>query len=112
MSRESAGAAIRGLREARDWSLADFASVTGVSIMGLSYLERGARRTSTEEHHPAAAPHALERVAPSLDLPGALDHQVGPEAVVEPRDLGRRIARGSIDHAVGTEPFSRLQEGF
>ena len=44
VSRESAGAAIRELREARDWSLADFASVTGVSIMGLSYLERGARK--------------------------------------------------------------------
>ena len=44
MSRESAGAAIRDLRESRNWSLADFASVTGVSIMGLSYLERGARK--------------------------------------------------------------------
>ncbi|ORV06985.1 helix-turn-helix domain-containing protein [Mycobacterium celatum] len=44
MSRESAGAAIRALREARDWSLADLAAVTGVSIMGLSYLERGARK--------------------------------------------------------------------
>ena len=44
MSRESAGAAIRELRESRNWSLADFASVTGVSIMGLSYLERGARK--------------------------------------------------------------------
>ena len=41
MSRESAGAAIRELRESRDWSLADFASATGVSVMGLSYL--GAR---------------------------------------------------------------------
>ena len=44
MSRESAGAAIRELRESRNWSLADFSSVTGVSIMGLSYLERGARK--------------------------------------------------------------------
>jgi transcriptional regulator with XRE-family HTH domain len=44
MSRESAGAAIRELRESRNWSLADFASVTGVSVMGLSYLERGARK--------------------------------------------------------------------
>jgi transcriptional regulator with XRE-family HTH domain len=44
LSRESAGAAIRELRESRNWSLADFASVTGVSIMGLSYLERGARK--------------------------------------------------------------------
>jgi transcriptional regulator with XRE-family HTH domain len=44
VSRESAGALIRELRESRNWSLADFASVTGVSIMGLSYLERGARK--------------------------------------------------------------------
>lgn len=44
MSREAAGAAIRMLRESRDWSLADLASATGVSIMGLSYLERGVRK--------------------------------------------------------------------
>lgn len=44
MSRESAGAAIRSLRESRDWSLAEFADATGVSVMGLSYLERGARK--------------------------------------------------------------------
>jgi transcriptional regulator with XRE-family HTH domain len=44
VSRESAGAAIRALRESRDWSLADLAAATGVSVMGLSYLERGARK--------------------------------------------------------------------
>jgi transcriptional regulator with XRE-family HTH domain len=44
VSRESAGAAIRALRESRDWSLAELAAATGVSIMGLSYLERGARK--------------------------------------------------------------------
>lgn len=44
MSREAAGAAIRALRESRDWSLADLAAATGISIMGLSYLERGARK--------------------------------------------------------------------
>src|ERR1700727_3703350 len=44
MSRESAGAAIRALRESREWSLAELATATGVSIMGLSYLERGARK--------------------------------------------------------------------
>ena len=44
MSREEAGAALRALRESRDWSLADLAAATGVSIMGLSYLERGARK--------------------------------------------------------------------
>lgn len=44
MTRATVGAAIRGLREARNWSLADFAAATGVSVMGLSYLERGARK--------------------------------------------------------------------
>lgn len=44
MSREAAGAAIRALRESRGWSLADLAGETGVSIMGLSFLERGARK--------------------------------------------------------------------
>ena len=44
MTRESAGAAIRALRESRGLSLADLAGSTGVSIMGLSYLERGARK--------------------------------------------------------------------
>ncbi len=44
MSRESAGAAVRALRESRDWSLADLAAAAGVSIMGLSFLERGARK--------------------------------------------------------------------
>ncbi|ANW62265.1 transcriptional regulator [Mycobacterium sp. djl-10] len=44
MSREAAGAALRALRESRDLSLADLAAATGVSIMGLSYLERGTRK--------------------------------------------------------------------
>lgn len=44
MNREAAGSAIRALRESRDLSLADLAAATGVSIMGLSYLERGARK--------------------------------------------------------------------
>lgn len=44
MNREAAGAALRALRESRDWSLAELAGATGVSIMGLSYLERGARK--------------------------------------------------------------------
>lgn len=44
MNREAAGAALRALRESRGWSLAELAAATGVSIMGLSYLERGARK--------------------------------------------------------------------
>ncbi|NBP85223.1 MAG: XRE family transcriptional regulator, partial [Mycobacteriaceae bacterium] len=42
MSRPAAGAAIRALRESRGLSLAELAAATGVSAMGLSYLERGA----------------------------------------------------------------------
>jgi transcriptional regulator with XRE-family HTH domain len=44
VSRESAGVALRALRVARDLSLADVAAASGVSVMGLSYLERGARK--------------------------------------------------------------------
>lgn len=51
MSRVAAGAAIRALRESRDWSLADLAAATGVSIMGLSYLERGARKPHKSTVH-------------------------------------------------------------
>ncbi len=51
MSREAAGAAIRSLRESRDWSLADLAAATGVSIMGLSYLERGTRKPQKTTVH-------------------------------------------------------------
>lgn len=60
MSRESAGAALRGLRESRDLSLADLAAATGVSMMGLSYLERGARK-----------PHrsTIQKVENGLGLP-------------------------------------------
>jgi transcriptional regulator with XRE-family HTH domain len=43
-NREAAGAAFRALRESREWSLADLAAATGVSVMGLSYLERGVRK--------------------------------------------------------------------
>lgn len=44
MSRHKAGAAIRTLRESRSWTLADLAAATGISIMGLSNLERGTRK--------------------------------------------------------------------
>jgi transcriptional regulator with XRE-family HTH domain len=44
MSRQSAGAAIRALRESRHWTLADLAAATEISIMGLSNLERGTRK--------------------------------------------------------------------
>lgn len=60
MSREAAGAAIRALRESRGLSLADLARLTNVSIMGLSYLERGSRK-----------PHksTVQKVEDGLGLP-------------------------------------------
>ncbi len=82
MSRESAGAAIRALRESRDWSLADLAAATGISIMGLSYLERGARK-----------PHknTISKVENGLGLPPGTYSRLlvaaDPEA-----ELGRLIA--------------------
>ncbi|WP_343600550.1 helix-turn-helix transcriptional regulator [Mycobacterium sp.] len=85
MSRESAGAAIRALRESRDWSLADLAAATGVSIMGLSYLERGARK-----------PHksTVQKVENGLGLPsGTYSRLVGagdPDA-----ELMRLMAAGT-----------------
>lgn len=85
MSRESAGAAIRALRESRDWSLADLAAATGVSIMGLSYLERGARK-----------PHksTVQKVENGLGLPPGTYSRL--LAAGEPdADLAQLIATGA-----------------
>ena len=60
MSRETAGAALRALRESRDWSLAELAAATGVSTMGLSYLERGTRKPQKR---------TVQRVENGLGLP-------------------------------------------
>ena len=60
MSRESAGAAIRQLRESRNWSQADLAAVSGVSKMGVSFLERGTRK---------AQKGTVQKVENALGLP-------------------------------------------
>jgi transcriptional regulator with XRE-family HTH domain len=90
VSRESAGAAIRTLRESRDWSLADFAAETGVSVMGLSYLERGARK-----------PHksTIHKVENGLGLPAGTYHRllVAADPDVE---LERLIAAKPAEPAV------------
>src|SRR6201999_2976655 len=83
MSRESAGAEIRELREARDWSLADFASVTGVSIMGLSYLERGARKphkgtVQKVENGLGLPPGHYSRLGGAPDRPAELERLPAP----------------------------------
>src|ERR1700742_1033634 len=93
VSRESAGAAIRALRESRDWSLADLASATGVSIMGLSFIERGARK-----------PHksTVQKVENGLGLPPGTYSRLlvaaDPDA-----ELARVIATGSPP----TQPVAR-----
>ena len=95
MSRESAGAALRALRESRDWSLADLAAATGVSIMGLSFLERGARK-----------PHksTVQKVENGLGLPPGTYSRLlvaaDPDA-----ELARLLA------AQPPEPFSARRSG-
>src|SRR6516162_6634445 len=93
MSRESAGAAIRALRESRDWSLADLAAATGVSIMGLSYLERGARK-----------PHkgTVQRVENGLGLPPGTYSRLLVAA-----DPDAELARLMAAHASDAESVGR-----
>lgn len=85
MSREAAGAALRALRESRDLSLADLAAVTGVSIMGLSYLERGARKPHKStlqkvENGLGLPPGTYARLVVAADPDAELAHLVGGPA--------------------------------
>lgn len=96
MSRESAGAAIRALREARDWSLADLAAATGVSIMGLSFLERGARK-----------PHkgTVQKVENGLGLPAGTYTRLvmADDADAELAQLLATVAPESPAHRLSTD---------
>ena len=93
VSRESAGAAIRALRESRDWSLADLAAATGVSIMGLSFLERGARK-----------PHksTVQKVENGLGLPPGTYSRLLVAA-----DPDAELARLMAAHASDAESVGR-----
>lgn len=94
MSREAAGAAMRALRESRDWSLAELAAASGVSVMGLSYLERGARK-----------PHkgTVQKVENALGLPpGSYSRLLladEPEA-----ELNQLLASSAAVNAPGAPP--------
>lgn len=95
MSRESAGAAIRALRESRDWSLADFAAATGISIMGLSYLERGARKPHKStvqkvENGLGLPPGTYSRLVVAADPEAELDRlsTAQPPESISPRRAG------------------------
>ena len=94
MTREAAGAAIRALRESRDLSLADLAAATGVSIMGLSYLERGARK-----------PHkgTVQKVENGLGLPPGTYSRL--TAVADPAaELNQLLAGAAIARTDSAEP--------
>lgn len=96
MSRAAAGAAIRALRESRDWSLADLAAATGVSIMGLSYLERGARKphkgtVQKVENGLGLPPGTYTRLLQAVDPDAELADLLGTPSV----DVGPRAERES-----------------
>jgi transcriptional regulator with XRE-family HTH domain len=113
MSRESAGAAIRALRESRDWSLADLAAATGVSIMGLSYLERGARKphkgtVQKVENGLGLPPGTYSRLLVAADPDAELARLIAaqaPEAMVP-----RRAAAVVVDRHSDTEVLEGYAE--
>jgi transcriptional regulator with XRE-family HTH domain len=113
MSRESAGAAIRALRESRDWSLADLAAATGVSIMGLSYLERGARKphkgtVQKVENGLGLAPGTYSRLLVAADPDAELARLV---AAQRPEPIAaRRAASVVIDRHSDTEVLEGYAE--
>lgn len=111
MSRASAGAAIRALRESRDLSLADLATTTGVSIMGLSYLERGARK-----------PHkgTIQKVENGLGLPPGTysrlvvaddpDAELAQLVVETPVPSRREVGPVVVKRNSGTDVFEAYAE--
>ena len=112
MSRESAGATIRELREARDWSLADFASVTGVSIMGLSYLERGARKphkgtVQKVENGLGLPPGTYSRLVVAADTAAELERLTAP---TPPEPPPRTTGPIVVDRHTDTEMHEEYAE--
>lgn len=111
MSREAAGAALRALRESRDWSLADLADATGVSIMGLSYLERGTRK---------AHKGTVQKVENGLGLPPgtysrlvvAADPHAELAQLLEAQSVPRQAADGPLPVVVTRRADTEVFEGF
>lgn len=111
MSREAAGAAIRALREARDWSLADLAAATGVSIMGLSYLERGARKPHKStvqkvENGLGLPPGTYSRLLVADDADAELAH------LISATDLQTSAARPAGSIVVDRHSDTEVLEGY
>lgn len=114
MSRESAGAAIRAFRESRNWSLAEFATATGVSIMGLSYLERGARKphkgtVQKVENGLGLPPGTYSRLVIADDSDAELAQLLAETPIVQPPP-GRDIAAVIVGRSADTQVFERYAE--
>ncbi len=113
MSRESAGAAIRALRESRDWSLADLAAATGVSIMGLSYLERGARKAHKStvqkvENGLGLPPGSYSRLLVAADADAELAQLIEPPPV--DASARRPVGTVMVDRHADTEVLEGYAE--
>ena len=67
MSRADAGAAIRMFRESRGMSLAQLSAASGVSTMGLSYLERGVRKPRND---------TIRKLEVSIGFPSGTYHRL------------------------------------
>lgn len=97
VNREAAGAAIRSQRMARDMSLSDLAAASGVSQMGLSYLERGIRKPRKD---------TVRKVELALGLPtGTYQRLVfaeDPEAELQSMLSASRAASAQAKAAVAT----------
>lgn len=106
VNRPAAGSALRALREARDWSLADLAATTGVSIMALSYLERGARKPHKStvekvEDGLGLAPGTYARLLVSTDPAGEVAQLLAQQqGVPTVRDTTAVVVDRSTDAAV------------
>lgn len=113
MSREAAGAAIRALRESRDWSLADLAAATDVSIMGLSYLERGTRKPHKStvqkvENGLGLPPGTYSRLLVAADPDAELARLVAAQPPDEPPD--RRPGTVVVDRYEDTDVLEKYAE--
>lgn len=114
MTRESAGAAIRSLRESRDLSLAELATATGVSIMGLSYLERGARKphkgtVQKVENGLGLPPGTYSRLVISDD-PDAELAQLIAETPVAAAPVRREVGAVVVERHTDTDVFEGYAE--